>query len=118
MTKMKCAIILLVFGLSITSAYGDEPKNYRIQLSNMSVGTAQLAAGEYSLMVHRDGKETKIRLTEVNTRHVIDVVAKVEDAHKTFERTEVHSQVVNGASQISEIRIGGTNFRISFPQGS
>src|SRR5450755_474826 len=118
MMKMKCAIILLVFGLSITSAYGDEPKNYRIQLSNMSVGTAQLAAGEYSLMVHRDGNEQKIRLIEINTRHAIDVVAKVEVAGEKFKRTEVHAQEVNGVSQISEIRIGGTNFRISFPQGS
>jgi hypothetical protein len=118
MMKIKCALILAVFGLLITTAYGDEPKNYRIQLSKTNVGTAELAEGEYTMLIHRDGKETKIRLTEVNTRHAIDVVAKVEDAHKTFERTEVHSQEVNGASQISEIRIGGTNFRVSFQQGS
>ena len=116
--KIRCALILAVFGLVTAAAYGDEPKSYRLQLSKANVGTAELAEGEYTMLIHRDGKETMIRLTEVKTRHLIHVVAKVEDAHKTFDRTEVHSQEVNGASQISEIRVGGTNFRITFPQAS
>ena len=118
MMKMKCGLVLAVFGLLITTAYADQPKNYRIQLSNMSVGTTALAAGEYTVLVHRDGNEPKIRLTEVNTRRAIDVVATVEIADTKFMRTEVHGREVNGVTQISEIRIGGTNFRIGVQPGS
>ncbi len=118
MMKIKCALILAGFGLLITSAYGDQPKNYRIQISNMSVGATELAAGEYTVLVHRDGNEPKIRLIEVNTSRAIDVVAKVENADTKFKRTEVHAREVNGVLQISEIRVGGTNFRIGFQQGS
>ena len=116
--KLKYASILAAFGLLIASAYGDEPKNYRIQLSKTNIGTAELAQGEYTMLIHRDGNDEKIRFTEVNTRRAIDVVAKMEVADEKFKRTEVHAQEVNGVSQISEIRIGGTNFRISFQQGS
>ena len=116
--KIMCVVILAVFGLLVTTAYGDEPKSYGIELSSAKIGTAELNAGEYTILVHRDGDEPNVRLTEVKTGNAIDVAAKVESVGKKFAMTEVHSRDVNGAKQISEIRIGGTKLRIDFRQGS
>ncbi len=116
--KTRCVLMFAAFGLLIAPMYGDSPKNYRIELSGANIGTVELTAGEYKMLVHRDGDEPKVRLTEVRTGNVIDIAAKVESGDKKFERTEVHSRQVNGATQISEIRIGGTTFRIDFQQGS
>jgi hypothetical protein len=113
-----CVGILAVFGLLVTTAYSDEPKSYGIELSSAKIGTAELDAGEYTMLVHRDGDEPNVRLTEVKTGNAIDVPAKVESVGKKFAMTEVHSRDVNGAKQISEIRIGGTKLRIDFRQGS
>lgn len=110
--KTICALMLAICGLMIGIARGDEPKGYRITLSDGRIGTAQLDAGEYKMLVHRD--EPKVQLMEIRTGNVIDVAAKVETVDSKFERTEVHSQKVDGENQITEIRIGGTKVRIDF----
>ena len=112
--KILCAILLAGAGLLGSTAFGDEPKTYRVELASGKIGTAALQGGQYSMLVHRDGTENKIRITEVKSGNAIEVAGKVENGTQKFERTEVHSKEVNGARQISEIRIGGSTLKISF----
>ena len=56
----------------------------------------------------------KIALTELKTGKLIELEAKVESVEKKFPTTEIHSKKVDGVSQISEIRIGGSKTRITF----
>lgn len=113
--KTICFSMLAVLGLLTVATYGDEPKGYRVMLSDAKIGAAELKAGEYKMLVHRD--EPKVSLVEARTGHAIDAVARVESVDKKFDRTEVYSQEMNGVRQISEIRIGGTKLRIDFRQG-
>src|SRR5579872_2753878 len=115
---MKTIVVLLlaIAALTVSPARADRPKGYTVTLSEMKIGSAQFAAGEYRLLIHRD--ESKVQLMETKTGNVVDITGKLENADAKFDRTEVHSQNVNGASQITEIRIGGTNLRVSFRQPS
>ena len=72
--------MLAILGLLTVVTYGDEPKGYRVMLSESKIGTAELNGGEYKMLVHRD--EPKVSLVEVRTGHSIDVVAKVESVDK------------------------------------
>ena len=112
--KMIRFTLVAVFGLLVANTYGDEPKSYRVNLSNAKIGTTQVIEGEYRLLVHRD--EPKVQLVDLKTGKSVDVVAKVEDVDKKIDRTEVTSREVNGIKEISEIRIGGTKLRIDFQQ--
>lgn len=116
--KLKCALIVAVFGLLALAAYGDEPKGYRLELSAANIGTAALNGGQYKVFVHRDGAEPAVRFMDVKTGSEISVPAKVESGDKKYSKTEVHTTEVNGTQQITEIRIGGTSLRVSFQQGS
>jgi len=108
-------LVLAICGLANT-AYGDEPKTYRITLSDARIQSTELAAGEYQLLVHRD--EPKVQLLEVKSGNLIDAAADVETLGPKFDRTEIRMQQVNGANQIVEIRIAGTNVRITFRKAS
>jgi len=44
----------------------------------------------------------------------VELDAKVESGDRKFDSTEIRSAQVDGASQIREIRIGGTKTRIAF----
>src|ERR1039458_7744217 len=86
--KITFILTLAVFGLLVRTAYGDAPKSYSVVLSGATIGTAELDGGDYRMLVHRDGNEPKVRLTELKTGNATDVAAKVEGADKKFELRE------------------------------
>ena len=107
--KITCVAILLAFGFLEATASADA--NYRVTLSNESrIGNAQFQAGDYKLAVG----ESRVVLTELKTGKSVEIAAKVEMGEKRFDDTAVHSRNVDGASQISEIRIGGSKTRVVF----
>lgn len=114
--KTLCVLVLVISGLMIGTANGDEPKGYRVTIKDARVGATALNAGDYKLLVHRD--EGKVQLMDVKTGELIDVPAKVEDTPSKFERTEIISEEVNGVRQIHEIRIGGTKLKVSIQEGA
>lgn len=116
--KLLCVLVLAAGGLLVAVAYGDDPKSYKITVADVNVGTTQLKAGEYQILIHRDGAEPKVVFTPVGSSDSIEVAAKVESADKKYDATQIHSKDVKGIQQISEIRIGGTKLRIAFPEGS
>jgi hypothetical protein len=108
-TKMTCIAILLAFGFLTNAASADQ--SYRFTLNVASrIGNAELQPGEYKLVV--DGP--KVVLTELRTHKSIALEANVENADKKFDRTEIHTEKVDGVSQISEIRIGGSRTKVAF----
>jgi hypothetical protein len=107
--KMMCVAILLAFGFLMTTASADQ--SYKLKLSKASrIGSAELRPGDYKLAV--DGQ--KVVLTELSTGKSIELVAKVENMDKTCDSTEIHSSQLDGVSQISEIRMGGSKTKIAF----
>ena len=108
-TKMTCIAILLAFGFLTATARADQ--SYRFSLSTASkIGNAELRPGDYKLVVDA----SKVVLTELSTGKSIEVAAKVEDMDQKIAATEVHSNEVDGVSQIREIRIGGSKTKIAF----
>jgi hypothetical protein len=108
-TKMTCMAILLAFGFLTATAIADQ--SYRITLSDASkIGNAELKPGDFKLVVDAP----KVVLTELKTGKSIEVEAQVENMDEKFDRTEIHSNRVDGVSQINEIRIGGSKTRIAF----
>jgi hypothetical protein len=108
-TKMTCIAILLAFGFLTAAASADE--SYRFTLNKESkIGNAELHPGDYKLVVGGP----KVVLTEIKTGKSVELEAKVENVDKKFDTTEIHSKQVDGVSQISEIRIGGSKTRIAF----
>lgn len=116
--KLLCVSILAALGLLVSVANGDEPKSYKVTIDTARIGTVDLKAGEYKLLVHRDGAEHTLQLTEVETGRVTEVAATVESTDRRADQTEVLSTEVNGVKQIHEIRIGGTKFRIAFARAA
>lgn len=114
--KTICAVGLVVFALTVGTARGDEPKSYRITLTEAKIGDVSLKAGEYKLLVHFD--HPKVQLLHIKTGDLVDVPAKVDTTGSKVNTTEIHSQTVDGAIQITEIRIGGKAVRIDFRKGS
>jgi len=106
---------LALFG---TLAYGDEPKQYRVDLVDGNIGAVQIAEGQYRIVVHRDGAEPKIRLIDQRNGNELEIAAKVENTRQKFARTEIYTDTATGSKQISEIRLGGTTLRINLRQGS
>lgn len=114
--KTLIILILAILGLARSSAYGDQPKGYRVTLPEARIGRLDLYAGEYKLLVHRD--EPRVQILEISTGTVVDLAGTVEDAGSKFKRTEVRSQDAHGVRQITEIRIGGTGIRLNFRKTS
>jgi hypothetical protein len=108
-TKMTYVAILLVFGFLTATASADQ--SCRITLTNESkIGNNKLQAGDYKLVVDAP----KVVLTELKTGKTIELEAKVQAMDEKFAKTEIHSNRVDGVSQISEIRIGGSKTKIAF----
>ena len=106
---MRCVAILAAIGLVAGSAFADQ--SYRITLGTDSkIGNLEFKAGEYKLVVDA----AKVRLTQANSGKAVELEAKVEEADTKHDQTEIHSKLVDGVSQISEIRIGGSKTRIAF----
>jgi len=106
---MRCLGILAAIGLVAGIAFADQ--SYRITLSTDSkIGNLEFKAGEYKLVVDAP----KVRLTQANSGKAVELEAKVEEADTKHDQTQIHSTRVDGVSQISEIRIGGSKTRIAF----
>jgi hypothetical protein len=109
--KMTCLAALLAFGFLTAMASGDQPKSYRVTLSDvLKVGNAELKPGDYKLVVDAP----KVRFTEVRTGKSVELEAKVENVDEKFDGTALHSQHVDGVRQLNEIRIGGSKTKIIF----
>ena len=103
--------ILLAAGFLAPSATADQSKSYRVTIANgTKVGQTELQAGEYRLIVD----EPKVRFIEVKTGKAVELEAKIETGERKFDSTEVHTSKVDGASQLRQIRIGGTKTSIAF----
>ena len=107
-----CICLLVVCGWMAGVARGDEPKGYRITLPEGKIGAAALLPGDYKLLVHQD--HPAVQLVHLKTGDTIELPGRVEASETKWDRTEIHSHIVDGVRQISEIRIGGTKFRVEF----
>ena len=108
-TKVTCIAILLALGFLAARASADE--SYRFTLgSSAKIGTEALRAGDYKVVV--DGP--KLILTDMKTGKSVELKGRVENVDKKFAATEIHAKQVEGVSQISEIRIGGSKTKIAF----
>jgi hypothetical protein len=108
--KIGIAAVLLALTVLATGAAADQ-KSFGITLSTVSrIGDTEMMPGDYRVIV--DGNQ--VHFTEVKTGREFEVEAKVEDAAQKAAGTEIHSQNVDGANRIIEIRIGGSKTRISF----
>lgn len=109
-------LAMLFFGLMIGSASADDPKSFGVTLKGGRVGSIDLPAGEYRLLIHRD--QMVAQLQSVKNGDIIDLDAKVESVESKYDRTEIHTRQQGETSQLTEIHIGGTRFRIVFEKSS
>jgi hypothetical protein len=102
---MKKLLVCFAFvALAIASA-----KSYSVTLSHdMTVGNAELKAGEYQLEVVGD----KAILTKGKVQ--AEAPAKLESAPQEFRTTTMRVQEEGGKTRISEIRLGGTKTKVVF----
>lgn len=110
--KKFCVLALAISALTIGTAQADKPKGYTVTIPEGRIGSNDIEAGEYKLLIHRD--EMKAEVVDVDTGERCDVSGKVETADSKFPRTEVLTQTTDGVKRISEIRIGGTSFKVNF----
>ena len=108
-TKMTCIAILLAFGFLTATANADQSYKFTLN-SAYKIGSADVRPGDYKLVV---GGARSV-LTELRTGKSIELDAKVENMEQKCDTTEIHTKQVDGVSQISEIRIGGSTARIAF----
>jgi hypothetical protein len=93
-----------LFGLAIASA-----KSYNITLAEAyTVGTTQLSAGEYKLVVN--GSTAQLE----DNRGNVQANGTIENEKRTFDETAVVSNKAEGANQLRAIEIGGTRFQVDF----
>lgn len=97
--RIMTAFLVASSGLLAVAAYGDEPKAYRIELKKAAIGTVEVPAGRYTMLIHRDGADRSVRLTDAHSGNVIDVAAKVESGGAQFGFTEIHTRSVQDAQE-------------------
>ena len=102
--------MIAALGLMTVAALADQAKSYRVVLPDAKIGSTALPGGEYSVLI--DGSAVKLK--EMKTGKVLEVPAKVGNLDKKASSTEVHSQRIDGAARINEIRLGGTTISIDF----
>jgi hypothetical protein len=84
-------------------------KSYDIILSApANAGSAQMAAGEYSVKVLGGFAF----FTNVNTGRKFVAPVKVEDAGKKFGTTAVDCTTKDGADQITSVELGGSSTKL------
>jgi hypothetical protein len=112
--KSRIAWILTFAALGIlaASAGADQTKTYRITIStDAKAGGAALDAGDYKLEVDAP----KVRFTDVQSGKSVEVDATIKTAENKFGNTAIVSQKVEGKTQITEIQLGGSKTKITFP---
>lgn len=100
----KLVITFLMLALAVASA-----KTYYVTFFQPSViGGTELKAGEYQLKVEGD------QLTVKNGKIVAQAAVKVEQNGVKYSRTAVRYNNGDGRYRVQEIRLGGTNLKLSF----
>jgi hypothetical protein len=108
MTK-KSLLLLGVLAMSILSIAS--AKSYNIAFnSRITVGTEQLAAGEYTLKV----EGSNAVFTNVNSNKSVTAPVKIENGDKKFGVTSVETAVEGGAEHIVDIQLGGSTTKLNF----
>ena len=93
-----------LFGLSIASA-----KSYGITLSERyTVGTTQLMAGDYRLVVN--GSSALLE----DSRGKVQANGTLENEARKFDDTAILSTSVNGTPRLQAIEVGGTRLQVDF----
>jgi hypothetical protein len=106
---MKLLAILFVMGLAGESARAD--RSYEINLSSISkIGDIELQPGQYKLVLDAH----KVQLTHLDSGKTVELEAQIQEVETKSDRTQIHTQQVDGVSKASEIRIGGSKTRIKF----
>src|SRR3954469_1556029 len=105
-----CLRWVLALGLLATAAMAGDSKTYRVTLPEGKIGSVAVNVGDYSLAV--DGN--KVQFKDLKSGKAFDVTAKVENLTKKTDSAEVHSNKVDGVTNISEIRPGGSKIRLDF----
>jgi len=111
--RMNCLAIVVALGFLAGTAQGDNPKNYRISISQVSkIGAEELQPGDYQLAVH--SHDAKVRFTHVNSGDAFEFEAKIEIVGEKIDNTAIHSDTSSGVNRIREIRLGGSKIRVIF----
>ena len=97
--------ILMLVSVSLISA-----KTYTFTLSDtVQAGTVQLKPGEYRLKM--DGSQ--IVLMD-QTRHQIDITARLETSDHKFSQTSIKTSNEDGKARIMSIELGHTTSTVVF----
>jgi hypothetical protein len=96
--------LLGMSGLAVASA-----KTYHVTLSETyTVGTTQLRAGDYKLVVN----ESAAALEDEHGK--VEANGTLENEAQKFDETAVVSNNANGTPQLKAIELGGTRLQIDF----
>ncbi len=105
--RMKWLYLFGILGLAVASA-----KTYDVSMSApATVGTVQLAPGDYRLAVNG----SKAVFTSIKDSHkTFETNVKVENADKKFPFTAIESRKVEGRNHVDNIELGGTKLKLEF----
>ncbi|MCL4783059.1 MAG: hypothetical protein KJZ70_08510 [Bryobacterales bacterium] len=106
--------ILTVLALIILAAGIASATTHTITLySKTTLDGQELKPGNYKVEI--EGK----KVTITNGKKTIEPEASVEDGGETYAKTSIRYHEADGKKAIREIRIGGTNTKLTFtPSGS
>jgi hypothetical protein len=105
--------LIAVASVQLPTASADT-KQYRLTLRDAAViGTQQLKAGDYKLLV--DDTSSTVTLRHAESGDSFDLSARVENGERKFDRTAVHLESASGQRQVTRIDLGGTKTSVSFP---
>src|ERR1039457_2781204 len=109
-TMTKRSLLLLgVLAMSILSIAS--AKSYTVSFtSRVTVGTAQLPAGEYSLKVNGSNAV----FTNVDSNKSVTTPVKIENVDKKYGTTTVETTQQGNATRIEDIQLGGSTTKLEF----
>ena len=99
----------LLFGIGLLGLAVASAKSHHITLTEAyTVGTTQLKAGDYRLVVN--GSTAALE----DAQGKVGANGTLENAARKFDDTAVVSNSANGTSHLRAIELGGTRFQIDF----
>jgi hypothetical protein len=102
---------LLVLAIALSGLIIAGPKKYEFSLSTpASVGSVQLAAGDYTVQV--EGSSAVI--TNRETEKSFTTPVKVETSEKKYDVTAVQSTHEGNTAQLRWIELGGSKTKLDF----
>jgi len=76
------------------------------------IGGTELKPGKYKMEINGE------KLTITNGRKTAETTVKVEESTEKFSKDSIRYVEANGEMKVREIRVGGTNTRLVFPNAS